>query len=55
MHTEGDLALTLEAAWPASITDHFKTLCYATRTGPGASLSAIEREPATGKVQAASR
>jgi gamma-glutamyltranspeptidase/glutathione hydrolase len=55
LHTEGDLTLTLEASWPAAVTDHFKQVGYALKTGPGASLNAIERDPATGAVRAAAR
>ena len=36
VHTEGDLNLTLEAAWPAAVTDHFKEAGYAVKAGPGA-------------------
>jgi len=55
LHTEGDLTLTLEAAWSAAVTDHFKKVGYALRTGPGATLNAIERDPATGAVRSAMR
>jgi gamma-glutamyltranspeptidase/glutathione hydrolase len=55
LHTEGDLTLSLEAAWPAAVVGHFKQVGYAVKTGPGANLSAIERDPATGQVQSASR
>jgi gamma-glutamyltranspeptidase/glutathione hydrolase len=54
-HTEGDLTLTLEAAWPVAVVDHFKRVGYAVRTGPGANLSAIERDPATGELRSAAR
>ena len=54
-HTEGDLALALEAGWPAAVREHFKTVGYAPTAGPGASLSAIERDPGTGATRAASR
>ena len=55
LHTEGGLTLTLEAAWPEAVRDHFKAVGYTVRTGPGATLSAVERDPATGEVQAARR
>ncbi len=55
IHTEGNLNLTLEAAWPAAVVDHFKAVGYTVRTGPGATLIAIERDPATGVVRSASR
>ncbi|HUR55936.1 MAG TPA: gamma-glutamyltransferase [Gemmataceae bacterium] len=55
VHTEGDLALALEAAWPAPVADHFRTRGYDVKTGPGATLSAIARDPVTGALRAASR
>jgi gamma-glutamyltranspeptidase / glutathione hydrolase len=55
VHTEGDLALALEAAWPAAVTDHFKQIGYTVRVGGGAALNAIERDPATGTLRSASR
>jgi gamma-glutamyltranspeptidase / glutathione hydrolase len=55
VHTEGDLLLTLEAAWPTSVTDHFKQLGYILRTAPAASLNAIERDPSAGTLSSASR
>ena len=55
VHTEGGLALTLEAAWPAAVADHFKQVGYDVKTGPGATLHAIERDPGTGVLRTASR
>lgn len=55
LHTEGDLTLSLEAAWPAATTEHFKNVGYSVKTGPGASLNAIDRDPATGAVRSAAR
>ena len=55
VHTEGGLALSLEATWPAAVGDHFKKVGYEVKTGGGASLSAIERDPATGVLRTASR
>ena len=55
VQTEGDLALTLEAAWPSAVKDHFKTVGYATKDGPAASLSAIERDPGTGATHSVTR
>jgi len=55
LHTEGDLNLILEAAWPAAVADHFKRVGYSVKTGPGATLSAIERDPASGKLDSAMR
>jgi len=54
IHTEGDLNLTLEAAWPAATVDHLKTVGYTVKTGGAATLNAIEREP-DGKLTAAAR
>ena len=31
VHTEGDLTLTLEATWPAAVTDRFKEVGYAVK------------------------
>jgi len=55
VHTEGDLALALEAAWPAAVTERFKKVGYTVRTGPGATLNAIERDPKAGTLDSASR
>ena len=44
VHTEGDLNLILEAAWPAAAVDRFKQAGYAVKVGTGANASAIERE-----------
>jgi gamma-glutamyltranspeptidase/glutathione hydrolase len=55
VHTEGDLALTLEAGWPRAVADHFRAAGYDVRTGVGANLHAIERDPATGALTAAAR
>jgi gamma-glutamyltranspeptidase/glutathione hydrolase len=55
LHTEGDRNLTLEAAWPVAVVDHLKRVGYSVRIGPGANLSAIERDPASGKVDSAAR
>lgn len=49
------MALTLEAAWPAAVVDHFKKVGYEVKAGPGANLSAIERDPGTGELRSASR
>ena len=46
VHTEGNLALTLAAAWPEAVADHFKKVGYDVKTGPGAANVAIERDPA---------
>jgi gamma-glutamyltranspeptidase/glutathione hydrolase len=55
VHTEGDLTLTLEAAWPKEVAEHFRRVGYTVRTGAGANLSAIERDPANGVVMSAAR
>jgi gamma-glutamyltranspeptidase/glutathione hydrolase len=55
LHTEGGGVLTAEAAWPAAVTDYLKAAGYEVKTGPGASLHAIERDPATGELRAAAR
>jgi gamma-glutamyltranspeptidase/glutathione hydrolase len=55
LHTEGDQTLTLEAAWPAAVTDHFKRIGYTLKTGPGATLNAIERDPTSGAIRSAAR
>jgi gamma-glutamyltranspeptidase/glutathione hydrolase len=55
VHTEGDLAVTLEATFPAAVVEQFKKVGYATKVGPGATLSALERDPAAGTVRAAAR
>ena len=55
VHTEGDLALTLEKMWPAPVVDRFKQIGYAVKVGGAATLSAIERDPKTGAVQSAAR
>jgi gamma-glutamyltranspeptidase/glutathione hydrolase len=55
LHTEGDLTLTLEASWPAAVTNHLKQVGYVLKTGAGATLNAIERDPTTGTVRSAAR
>jgi gamma-glutamyltranspeptidase/glutathione hydrolase len=55
VHTEGDVNLVLEASRPDAIGDHLKLVSYTVKTGPGATLSAIERHPATGKLVSAMR
>src|SRR5262249_42889196 len=55
VHTEGDLTLTLEKDWPAAVVDRFKEAGYVVKAGTGATLSAIERDPATGALSAAFR
>ncbi len=55
IHTEGDTALSLEAAWPAAVTTHLKAVGYDVKTAPVATLSAVERDPATGELRSAAR
>ena len=55
VHTEGGLALTLEAPWPAAVVEHFKKVGYEVKTGPAAILSAIERDPRAGTLRSAMR
>jgi hypothetical protein len=55
MHTEGDTQLILEVRWPARVVKRLKEIGYVIRTGPGAVLNAIERDPGTGALTAASR
>jgi gamma-glutamyltranspeptidase/glutathione hydrolase len=55
VHTEGDLMLTLEKDWPESVPDHFKKIGYTLKTGTGATLSAIERDPKSGALLVATR
>jgi gamma-glutamyltranspeptidase/glutathione hydrolase len=54
-HTEGDLNLTLEDAWPAPVKEHFRQTGYVVKVGPAARLNAIEREPDSGALQPAAR
>jgi gamma-glutamyltranspeptidase/glutathione hydrolase len=54
VHTEGDLNLQLEAAWPAAVVDRFKETGYAVKAGTGAFASAIECDE-TGGLTAATR
>ena len=54
VHTEGDLNLLLEAAWPMAVVDRFKAAGYAVKAGTGAFASAIERD-AKGGLTAAVR
>jgi gamma-glutamyltranspeptidase/glutathione hydrolase len=55
LHTEGGLDLTLEKDWPPAVAGRFKQLGYAVKVGGAATLSAIERDPRTGVVQAERR
>lgn len=55
VHTEGDLSLLLEASWPAATADRLKEVGYAVKAGTGATLNAIERDPATGALTPAAR
>jgi gamma-glutamyltranspeptidase/glutathione hydrolase len=55
MHTEGDLRLTLESKWPEAEGSYLKEVGYALKTGPGATLNAIERDVSSGALRGASR
>jgi gamma-glutamyltranspeptidase / glutathione hydrolase len=55
VHTEGDPAVRLEAAWPPAVVDHLKRVGYTVKTGPGATLNAIERDPSSRVLTAAAR
>ncbi len=55
LHTEGDRQLLLEAAWPEAEVKALKEIGYITRTGPGAVVHAIERDPGSGALTAAAR
>jgi gamma-glutamyltranspeptidase/glutathione hydrolase len=55
IHTEGDTALSHEATWPTAVSDYLKAVGYDVKTGPGASLNAIERDSANAEVHAAAR
>ncbi len=55
MHTEGGMALTLEAGWPEEHVKHLKAIGYEIKVGPGASLKAIERDPGTEALRQAVR
>ena len=55
VHTEGDPVATLEAAWPPAVVDHLKAVGYAIKTGPAASLHAIERDPESRELIKAAR
>jgi gamma-glutamyltranspeptidase/glutathione hydrolase len=55
VHTEGDLNLTLEASWPAAVSDHFRRVGYVVKPGGGANLSAIERDAGSGELRTAAR
>jgi len=55
LHTEGDTAVSLEPGWPARVGEHLNAVGFDVKAGPGASLSAIEREAATGELRTAAR
>jgi gamma-glutamyltranspeptidase/glutathione hydrolase len=55
LHTEGGLDVTLEAGWPEADVRHLKTLGYALKTGPGATVHAVAYAPETHVVRPASR
>jgi gamma-glutamyltranspeptidase/glutathione hydrolase len=55
VHTEGDTQLTLEAKWPEATVDFLKGVGYTVKTGTGANLNAIERDPKSGELTSAAR
>jgi Gamma-glutamyltransferase len=55
MHTEGDLVLRMEGTFMPESVERLKRMGYTVRTGPAATLSAIERDAGTGALQAAMR
>ncbi|OWK40151.1 gamma-glutamyltransferase [Fimbriiglobus ruber] len=55
VHTEGDTTLSLEAGWPARVTEYLKNTGYEVKTNPGAVLNAIERDPTSGALSTAAR
>ncbi len=55
LHTEGDLDLTVEAAWPEADAAAWRQLGYAVKRGPGATMHAICVAAASGPGRTASR
>jgi gamma-glutamyltranspeptidase/glutathione hydrolase len=55
LHTEGGLEVTLEKAWPAPEVKRLKEIGFVIKTGPGAVVHAIEREPRSGRLTASAR
>jgi gamma-glutamyltranspeptidase/glutathione hydrolase len=55
LHTEGDLQLVLEASWPEEHRKYLEQVGYTIKTGRGAGLNAVERDPGTGLLSYASR
>jgi gamma-glutamyltranspeptidase/glutathione hydrolase len=55
LHTEGGLAVTLEPAWPAAEVKRLKEIGFVLRSGPGAVVHAVERDPRSGALAAAAR
>jgi gamma-glutamyltranspeptidase/glutathione hydrolase len=55
MNTQGNLTVNLEAGWPEEDRKYLQQIGYEVRTGPGAALNAIGRDPATGAFRSAMR
>lgn len=55
LHTEGNLALTLEKSWPAAEVAACRELGFTTTTGPSAILSAAWQDAQTGRAEFAGR
>ncbi len=52
LHTEGNLSLTLERAWPEPDVEYLKSIGYKIQTGASALVSAVSFDPKTGTGQA---
>jgi gamma-glutamyltranspeptidase/glutathione hydrolase len=55
LHTDGSMAVTMEARWPAAEVDYLKKAGYTVQRGPGARIHAVAFDPKTGTIRAASR
>lgn len=55
VHTEGDLEVILEPAWPKEEVESLKKIGYTARTGPNATVHAVFVDPKTGLSRVGSR
>jgi gamma-glutamyltranspeptidase/glutathione hydrolase len=55
LHTQGGVDVTLEKSWPADEVKQLAAMGFVTKTGPGAVLHAIERDPRSGTLTSAAR
>jgi gamma-glutamyltranspeptidase/glutathione hydrolase len=55
LHTEGDKTVAVEKTWPAHVVKRLNEVGYTVRTGGGAALNAIERDPESGAIRSAAR